>query len=383
MQWKSINCDRRNQHVTEQSSPYFHAADNQPSPEADLAQIAKELLPHWLHLLGAAVGAGALGLAVSFAIPPTYTARTSFLSPQPQQSSAAAALASLGPLSGLAGAAMGVRSQSDQYVALLQSATVADRIINEFNLLDVYDKDYRSDARKELSEQVRISVGKKDNLLTIEVDDRDPKRASEIANAFVKELKQFADTLALTEAQQRRVFFEAHLRQARDGLAKAQLALQQSGFNAGSLKSDPKAAAESYAKVKAEVANMEVRIQAMRGAMTEGSPELRQQLAALAGLRAQLAKLEQPLDRSISTDYVTAYRELKYQETLFELFARQFELAKLDESRDGNLLQIVDKATPPERKSKPKRTYIALGCAIVGFLLTATWLHYRRVRKSD
>lgn len=373
----------RNSNVTDQHASTFQDDADEESTGVDLAQIAGVLLPQWRSLLAGTLGAGVIGLAVSFVIPPTFTARTSFLSPQPQQNSAAAAIASLGALSGLAGAAAGIRSPADQYVALLQSTTIADRIIDEFKLLEVYDDKLRFDARKELAENVRAWVGKKDNLLTVEVDDHDAQRAADMANAFVRELKQLSNGLALTEAQQRRTFFEQHLAQTRDNLAKAQLSLQKSGFNPGVLKSEPKAAAESYARVKAEVATMEVRVQALRGTMNEGSPELQQQLAVLAGLRAQLAKLEQPLDRVGNEDYVGAYREFKYQEAIFEIFARQFELAKLDESREGTLLQIIDKASPPERKSKPKRSLVTLGSALAGLVLTGAWLVLRQNKRRQ
>ncbi|MCX2865141.1 Wzz/FepE/Etk N-terminal domain-containing protein [Paucibacter sp. PLA-PC-4] len=368
--------------IDQPALPLFDDDEQAPSGMGT-AEVLRVLRPRWRTLAGGAVAAGLLGLAISFLIPPTYTARTSFLSPQPQQNSAAAAIASLGALSGLAGAAAGVRSPADQYVALLQSTTIADRIIDQFKLLEVYDDKYRADARKELAQRMRAWAGKKDNLLTVEVDDHDPQRASDMANAFILELRKLSNGLALTEAQQRRAFFEQHLSQTRDNLANAQLTLQRSGFNPGLLKNEPKTAAETYAKVKAEVASVEIRVQTMRSVLAEAAPELQQQLANLAGLRSQLAKLEKPLDQVGGEDYVGAYREFKYQETLFEIFARQFELAKLDESREGTLFQVIDKASPPERKSKPKRLFIAIGAAATGLLLVALLLLLRHSKRGQ
>jgi len=370
--------------VTDLHAPYLQEETDFGARPAgiDFAKMARTLVPQWRLLLAGTLGAGLIGLGASFVVPPTFTARTSFLSPQPQQNAASAAIASLGALSSLAGSVAGIRSAADQYVALLQSTTIADRIIDEFKLIDVYGDKYRFDTRKNLADNMRVWAGKKDNLLTVEVDDHDPQRAADMANAFVRELKQLSNGLALTEAQQRRAFFEQHLSQTRDKLAQAQAGLQKSGFNAGMLKSEPKAATETYAKVKAEVATTEVRIQALRGTLADGAPELQQQLAVLAGLRAQLAKLEQPLDRVGSEDYVSAYREFKYQEALFEIFTRQFELAKLDESREGTLLQVIDKASPPERKSKPKRSLVALGSAAAGLLLSAMAVLLRQRRQS-
>ena len=338
------------------------------SPALSPREIAAQLIPYWGRIGGSAIVAAALGIAISYLIAPTYTARMTFLSPQPQQSSASAALASLGALSGLAGVAGGMKSPSDQYVALMQSETLSNRIIDRFKLLEVYDAKYNVDARKLLDAKIRISVGKKDGIITVEADDRDKQRAADIANAYLEELQKFSSTLALTEAQQRRIFFEKQLEQTRDKLASAQAKLQQSGFNAGALKSEPKAAAESYARIKAEAAGAEIRVQSLRRSLTEQSPELQQQLAILGGLRSQLAQLEQPLEMSGKQDYISAYRDYKYQESLFEIFSRQFELAKLDESRDGTVFQQIDHAKPPERKSKPKRIQFAFIALLLGGL---------------
>lgn len=320
--------------------------------------------------------AGAIAFGLSMLITPTFTASVTFMPPQQAQGGAASALASLGSLGALAGLAGGsgaLSSTGDRYVALMQSVTVADHIIEQFKLMTVYDAKFRADARKELSSNVRINLGKKDGLINVEVDDHSPQQAAAIANQYVEELRRITSNLAVTDAQQRRVFFERQLQQSRDRLVQAQQALQTSGFNPGALKAEPKAAAEAYARLKAEATSTEVRLQTLRGALADGTPEVRQQQAALAALREQLARVEQTSNVSGGPDYVGKYREFKYQETLFELYARQFELARADESREGALIQVVDVATPPERKSKPKRATIAVSAALFAALLLALW----------
>lgn len=324
---------------------------------------------HWRGILICTVLATCIGAGVSFVIPPTFTSRISFLSPQPQQNPAAAALSSLGALSGLAGAA-GLKSQTDQYLALMQSVTVADRIIERFKLSEVYETKYSVDARKELAKNVRINAGKKDGLISVEVDDEDKARAAAMANAYLEELKTLSNGLSLTEAQQRRSFFEKNLLETRDRLSKAQERLQQVGFNPGALKNEPKAAAETYAKLKAETTSAEVKLQTFRAGLTDDSTEVRRQAALVSSLREQLAKLERPLDGPANQDYVSAYRDYKYQEALFDIYARQFELAKLDESRDGALFQVVDIALPAERRSKPKRAFITAASLLAGLVLS-------------
>ena len=333
---------------------------------------------HLALLIAAPLAAGALALGITYLVPPTFTASTTFMPPQQSQSGAASALASLGPLAALAGGAAGVRSSGDQYVSLMQSVTVSDRLIDQFKLMQAYDSPLRIDARKELGKNVRITLGKKDGLIIIEVDDTNPQRAADIANRYVDELRRVTAGLAVTEAQQRRLFFEQHLRQSRDQLAKAQQALQTSGFNPGALKAEPKAAAEGYAKLKSEVTAAEVRLQVTRGTLTEIAPEVRQQQATVNALRERLAQTEHANVAAEGPDYISRYREFKYQEALFELYARQFELARVDESREGAMIQVIDPATAPERKSKPRRGLLAGGTVLGLLLVLAAWVLLRR-----
>ena len=339
-----------------------------------------------LILLGSLlIGLSALG--ISFAMTPIFTARTSFLPPQQQQSSAASALASLGALSGLAGAAGGIKSPADQYVALMQSVTVADRIIDQFKLMTKFETEYRFVARKNLDQSVRIAAGKKDGLIGVEVDSDDPALAANIANAYVEELRRFTAVLSLTEAQQRRVFFENRVKQSQAALLNAQKDLQNSGFNAGAVKAEPKAAAEAYARLQAELTAAEVRLQALRANLTDGAPEVKRQLELISALRGQVAKTEgTTLAAATDSDYIGRYRDYKYQETLFDLFSKQYELARVDESREGALIQVIDPATPPERKSRPKRAILAMVWTVLGAAGLSSWsvlrVLWRRRQKS-
>jgi len=310
---------------------------------------------------------GLLALGITYLMTPTFTARTTFLPPQQQQGIAAAsALASLGPLAGLVG---GIKSGADQYVALMQSETVQDRLIDQYELMKVYDVKFRFKARDELRKNVRILLGKKDGLITVEVEDEDPQRAADLANSHIEELRRMTSVLAVTEAQQRRAFFEQQLERSKDRLAKAQESLQASGFTQGALQAEPKAAAESYARLKAQVTSAEVRLQTMRSYLSETAPEFQNQQAALAALRGQLSRAEQASEPQSGPDYIGKYREFKYEEALFELFARQYEMARLDESRDGGLIQVVDQAQTPEWKSKPKRALTAAIATLIAFIL--------------
>jgi capsule polysaccharide export protein KpsE/RkpR len=190
------------------------------------------------------------------------------------------------------------------------------------------------------------------------------------------------DTIAVSDAQQRRKFFEQELRQTQNKLVQAQQALQASGFTQGALKAEPKSAAEGYARLRAEVTAAEVRLQTLRGSLSDATPEVQQQQNALVALRGQLSRLEQTADARGGPDYVGKYREFKYQETLFDLFAKQYELARVDESREGALIQVVDPATPPEKKSKPKRAIVALAATLLSGLTLAGFVLVRRAWRA-
>ena len=346
-----------------------------------MADAAAVLRKHWQLLLLVPLAAGMLAIGASALIPPTFTATTVFMPPQQNQSAAATAVASLGALSSLVGGVAGVRTPADQYIALMQSVTVSDRIIDQFKLMTVYGKELRVDTRTALAKRVRINIGKKDGLISVEVDDGSPQRAAEMANQYVAELQRMTANLAVTEAQQRRVFFESRLEESRTKLTQAQEAMQAAGFNQGALNAEPRSAAEGYARLLAQATATEVRLQVLRGSLAEDAPEVRQQRATLGALREQLKRSEstsQPA--STGPGYIGKYREFKYQETLFELFARQYELARVDESREGPLVQVVDVAQPPERKSAPRRTLIVGGGIVATALLMSIWLLARAAR---
>lgn len=337
------------------------------------------------------VGAGFSAVAL---IPATYSARVVLLPPQPQNGGAASALGSLGALAGLTSASG--RNTAEQYVALMGSTNVLGRLVDEFGLMQVYDEELRTDAIRELEKRASFNVGKKDGLITVEVEDHDAQRSAKLANAFVAELRRMTNMLAVTEAQQRRVFFEARLQEAKAGLTQAQINLQASGYNPGALKVEPKAAAEGYARLRAEVTSAQVKLQGLRQGLADSAPEVAQQQALISALKSELMRLEQSYSggesveglsrRDGSADYITRYREFKYQDSLFEMFARQYESARVDESREGALIQVVDAAVPPERRIRPKRLVCVGGGAVAGFGLATIWVlmrQRRRIPESD
>jgi uncharacterized protein involved in exopolysaccharide biosynthesis len=193
----------------------------------------------------------------------------------------------------------------------------------------------------------------------------------------VEELRKLLGSLAVTEAQQRRLFFEKQLKFAKDNLAQADIALRSTGISETVLKSNPTSALAAVATLRAQITAQEVKLGAMRGYLAETAPEFKQALTELTNLRAQLAKqdLQSAPEKTKSgnaaqDDYVSKYREFKYQEALFELFAKQYEIARVDEAREGAVIQVLDVATPPEHKAKPQKALVAIIATLAsGFVL--------------
>lgn len=357
--------------MSDMSQSAVAQSDDEDEDEINLLDLLQVVADNLRLLVLGPLLVGLFALGATFFIAPSFTAITRFMPPQQQQSSAASMLASLGALGGLAGAASGLKNPADQYVAFMKSRTVSEALVERFDLLARYESKFKQDAVKELQTNVAISSGK-DGLITVDVTDKEPQFAANLANGHVEELGKLLSRLAVTEAQQRRVFFEKQLNSAKDNLAKAEQALKASGVNGSALKASPAAAVEAVAKLKAGIAAQEVKLASMRGYLADSAPAFKQAQTELSAMRAQLGKAEQgePAHASGESDYIAKFRDYKYFETLFELFAKQYEIARVDESREGAVIQVVDAAVPPERKSKPKKATIAVIAALAaGFVL--------------
>jgi uncharacterized protein involved in exopolysaccharide biosynthesis len=328
--------------------------------------------------------AAVLSAGISLLLPKTYTANAKIMPPQQNQSMGAMAALStqLGPLAALASGGLGLRTPSDLYVAMLRSRTVADNLVDRFSLIKVYDTKLRVDARRRLENRTEISAGK-DGVISISVDDRSPQRAADLANGYVDELEKLTKTLAVTEASKRRLFFEREVKMASDELANAEVALKQTQEKTGLilLDSQSRAMIESLASLRARVAAQEVFVQQIRTFAAPENPELIREEKALEALREQLSRLEGGQGKRLFADvpienvptagleYVRKYRDVKYHEALFELLAKQYEAAKIDEARDALIVQQLDKSVPPERKSGPLRALIVLSSTFLALLM--------------
>ena len=331
-------------------------------------------------------GFALLAVVVVLILPKRYTATVTLLPPQQNSSMGsmlASQLGSMGGMAALAGSSLGIKNPNDMYVAMLKSRTVEDGVVQRFGLMQEYHKRYLSEARKEFENYATVDGSGKDGLIHISIEDRDPRRAAELANGYVDQFRDLSEHLAITEAGQRRLFFQEQLEQAKDNLANAEEALKETEQKTGLIQvgSQARALIEAAAALRAQITAKEVQIQAMQTYATGQNAQLVQAQQELDSLRAQLAKLGGSEDSggglivpkgqvpAASLKYVRKLRDVQYYETIFDILAKQFELAKLDEAKEGALIQVVDPAIPPDKKSSPKRALIVIAATFVGFLI--------------
>lgn len=364
-----------------------------PAQEIHLLDLLIILSKRRKFILRFTVGVAFLATIAVLVIPSQYTAETVILPPNQPSSISSVLMSQLGgtgaaggALASLAGTSLGIKNPSDMYVSLFRSRTVEDSVIQRFGLVARYHKRRMSDARSAFETHSSVALGAKDGLLRITVRDRDPKLAAEIANGYVDEFHKLSANLAITEASQRRLFFQQQLLEARGNLTAAEEAMKSTQQSTGVLQIDSQAKAliESAAILRAQEVAKEVQIQAMRSFATEDNPELIIAKRQLAELQAQLGKLAGQDSGSefivpkgkapeVGMEYLRKFRNLKYNETIYELIAKQFEIAKLDEARQGAVIQVADIAVPPDKRSFPKRLITITLALLFGFLGACGW----------
>ncbi|MFZ0418119.1 MAG: Wzz/FepE/Etk N-terminal domain-containing protein [Candidatus Sulfotelmatobacter sp.] len=389
-------------HTETQPETVVDAAMSQPleaEREVSLLDILVLLLERKRFILRFVLGAFVLAIVVSLLLPVRYEAKIVLLPPQ-QNSSVGSALlgqlggmGSLGSLASLAGGGLGLKNSADMYVALLTSRTVEDAMIQRFGLMKEYRQKRMSDTRKELERRTTAVAGSKDGLIRLTIEDGDRQKAADLANGYVEEFRKLSASLAISEAARRRLFFEQQVQQAKDKLTEAEVAMSKTQQSTGVLQIDSQARAliESAAVLRGQVVAKQVQIEGMRSFATDDNPNLmlaKQELAALQSQLERVAGSNSDVGSDINLskgrvtqsgmEYLRRFRDLKYQETVFELLAKEFEIAKLDEAREGSIIQVVDAAIPPDTKSSPHRTLIVLGATILAFFVAVFWIWLRK-----
>jgi uncharacterized protein involved in exopolysaccharide biosynthesis len=334
-----------------------------------------------------------LTAAVVLILPSRYTAETVLMPPQQNSSISTALLGQLsstgGGLASLAGSGLGLKNPNEMFVSLLRSRTVEQAMVKQFDLMHRYHAKKDSQALKAFENHTSVDLGAKDGLLRITAWDSDPNEAAAIANGYVDQFQHLTEHLAISEASQRRAFFEQQLLEAKSNLTTAEEALKHTEQSTGVLQIDSQARSliESAAMLRAQIGEKEVELQGLRAYATDNNPAVVVAEQQLAALRSQLASLAGSSEDSsqglivpkgkvpeAGLEYLRRLRDVKYYETISELIAKQYEIAKLDEAKQGATIQVVDTAVPPDSRSFPKRTITVLLAAFAALFVSCTWV---------
>ncbi len=361
-------------------------------PEAEGINLLDFLLAvvrHKRMIARTTFGSALVAIIYSLLLPNIYTAKTMIM-PGDDNSKGlmSAMMAQMGSMAGLAGDIMGGKTKADLYVTVLKSESIKDAMIDRFKLLDVYDEEYRMNAYKRLDKITKITTGKKDGVITLEVDDKDPKRAADMANTYISELGKLTAALDMTDASNNRRFLEKRITEARADLVKSEGALKnfQVKNKAISVGDQARATIEGVAQLRAQLAVLEVQLATLRQQFTDSSQEVKNAKASIGNIRAQISRMEGKGGESSSIpnignlpdlgqEYIRLMREYKIQEAVVEMLTKQYEMASLSETRDVSPLQVIQVAKPPERKSKPFRAQIVIFITFLSFFLSTGYVY--------
>ncbi len=359
-----------------------------PSAKERTVWVMRLLWARRFFLLRAGIAGLLLAGIIAFLIPKQFRSTTRLMPPDSQTSSGGAMLSALTLRAGVPGMAanlLGMKTSGALFVGVLQSRTVADRIIGQFDLRKVYRVQTWEDARKTLADKTDIAEERKSGIISVTVTDHDPNRAAAIAQAYVAILDNLVSELNTSSAHRERVFLEDRLQVVKQDLEAAEkdMSLFASKNTAIDLKEQGKAMVEAAATLQGQLIAARSEYEGLKQIYTNNNVRVRSLAARVDELQRQLEKLggkseaEPELYPSIrkipllGVAYADLYRRCKIQETVLETLTQQYELAKVEEAKEVPTVKILDPANIPERKSFPPRLLIIFLGGLTGSLVGA------------
>jgi uncharacterized protein involved in exopolysaccharide biosynthesis len=340
---------------------------------------------------------------IAFLIPKQFESTGQLMPPDSQSSSNLALLAGLSSAGGLgmmAGDLLGIKSTGALFVGVLRSRTVEDRIVDRFDLKKVYGKSLQMKAREQLAERTAVTEDRKSGIITLTVMDHDPKRAADIASAYVEELNTLIAQLSTSSARRERVFLEDRLDEVKEDLGAAEKDFSQFASSKGAIDitAQGKAMVEAAATLEGQLIAAQSEIEGLKQMYTDSNVRVRSTQARINELRQQLRRLggkagstaengdgstsdaPYPTLRQLpilGVPYADKLRRLKVEEAVFETLTKQYELAKVQEAKEVPSVRELDVPTVPEHKSFPPRLVIMILGMLCGTIVGLTWVLVR------
>lgn len=366
------------------------------SEQIDLFEYVEIIVQRKKLILRVTVSAFIISIAIALLLPKIYSSTARIIPPQQDPGLMGMMMGQMGGgnLAGLAGNIFGTGTPADQYSSILQSERIKSAIIDRFKLMEEYGKDYRLDMYEKMDKIVEIKAGKKDGIITITVEDEDPQKAADIANAYVDEIGKLSAEMSITNATLNRGFLEGRLTKAKADLAQAEEALKtfQSKNKVVSVPDQARASIEGIALLKGQLAVQEAQLSALRSQFTDSTQEVMNIKATIGNLRGQIAKLEGAGTGGailsvgsvpgLGQEQIRLMREFKTHEMIVELLTKQYEITKLTEAKDINTIQVIQKAEVPDKKIKPKRQLIVLFLTFFAFACSVAFVFFQEFKQK-
>jgi uncharacterized protein involved in exopolysaccharide biosynthesis len=322
-----------------------------------------------------------LAFVYALRLPNLYTSNALIMPPQAPISQAGMLMGQLSSLGLGAGAGAGAGAS---LAVLITSQKLAYQMVDRLKLQSVYKVKNIEAARNALATSTKVTTNK-DGTILIECSDKDPKMAALLVKTYVEELDRFNSTIAVTAASRTRLYLEKQLKLANQELAKIELEMNEVQKNTDLTPIEVQSGTmlNLITTLRAQITVNEMQLANLKTYATENNPQYLKTILSLTALRAKLQKLESVNDaekkdeseiKSTSktgSKFFNAMRDLKYQQAMVENLKKQYDVAKLDEAKDANIIQVINEPLVAEQPSKPQRHLIVTIGALLGVLLSS------------
>ena len=349
-----------------------------------------------------------VSIIISLLLPKWYTSKSVLLPP----ASGAPELSAFtsGSIGSILGGMTGISGgEVDVYLAILNSRTLKQTVIDKFDLPKVFNlkgKYYIETVFKILDERTAINYDMESGVISVSFIDKDPQRAADVANYFVSQLDKINKELSVRKAKFEREFLEQRVDLNYKEIDAAEQALKefQEKYNAVAIPEQMVAALKTAAELKAQLIALQVQYEVDKATMDTDHPALKELNKQISAIEKRLASFDYPSSEfgkgkglfpgfadvpSLQKQYTELRREVEIQNSLLEFLLPQYEGAKIQEAKDTPSIQILDRAVPAEKKTKPKRSKIVilscLFCTVVGifYIFIEEYFSKLQSRKND
>jgi uncharacterized protein involved in exopolysaccharide biosynthesis len=302
----------------------------------------------------------------------------------------------VGSVMGFAGKLLGLSTSGSLVAGVAQSRTVEDDIIAQFGLMKLYGTKYPEDARKLLEGTTEIKEDTKTGIIALSFEDKDPKRAAAIAQAYVENLNQVLAGVNASSAHRERLFIDQRLVEVKKDLdaSAKEFAEFSSANSAINIPEQAKAMVGAAADLEAKLIAAQSMLGGLKQIYTDNNVNVRQMQASVVELQKQIDRFGgkdvvpaggSTLPKSelypsvrqlplLGVKYLDLYRRHKINEAVFEFLTKQGEVARVEEARDVPSVQVLDPAAVPQKKTRPHRLLIMVVGMCVTFFAGAGWL---------